>query len=69
MGNENTSPGANRNAKGWIKPSALSATAGTWQDPLVLNANYLWVDGTGKLRISATKPVSDTGGTVVGAQT
>jgi len=65
----NNSPGANKNAKNWIKPAALATTAGTYQDPLVLNGNYLWVDATGKLRISATKPVSDTGGTVVGAQT
>ena len=69
MGNENKSPGANKNAKGWIKPSAMAATAGTYGDPLVLNGNYLWVDGSGKLRISATKPVSDTGGMVVGTQT
>ena len=38
-------------------------------DPLRLGSNYLWVDATGKLRISTGAPASDTAGTVVGAQT
>ena len=65
----NRSPGANRNAKGWIVPDMLNSTAGSFEAPLVLNGNYLWVDDAGKLRISATEPASDTDGTIVGTQT
>ena len=35
---------------------------------LKLGDNYLWVDSTGKLRIKASAPTSDTDGTVVGTQ-
>ena len=35
---------------------------------LRLGSGYVWVDATGDLRISATQPTSDTGGTVVGTQ-
>jgi hypothetical protein len=36
---------------------------------LRLRNSYLWVDGSGRLRIKATAPTSDTDGTVVGTQT
>lgn len=36
---------------------------------LLLGTNQLWVDGTGRLRIKGSAPVSDTDGTVVGTQT
>jgi hypothetical protein len=36
---------------------------------LRLGAFYLWVDGTGRLRIKSGAPASDTDGTVVGTQT
>lgn len=43
---------------------------GAWDDnPLRLGTAYVWVDGTGDLRIKATAPASDTDGTVVGTQT
>ncbi|MEZ5720475.1 MAG: glycosyl hydrolase family 28-related protein [Paracoccaceae bacterium] len=42
---------------------------GSWdQAHLVLGSNHLWIDATGKLRIKASAPTSDTDGTVVGAQ-
>ena len=49
----------------------LAATLGdgTWEAPLRLGANRLWVDSTGDLRIKATAPTSDTDRTVVGTQT
>lgn len=43
--------------------------AGTWDKPIWLGSNRLWVDSTGKLRIKATAPTSDTDGTIVGSQT
>lgn len=40
-----------------------------WNGPrLLLGTNQLWVDGAGRLRIKGSAPVSDTDGTVVGAQ-
>lgn len=42
---------------------------GTHTDPLLLGGHYLWVDGTGRLRIKSTPPTSATDGTVVGTQT
>lgn len=35
---------------------------------LLLGTNHLWADGSGRLRIKASAPTSDTDGTVVGAQ-
>lgn len=34
-----------------------------------LGSGYIWVDTTGDLRVHSSAPTSDTGGTVVGAQT
>ena len=42
--------------------------AGTYNKPLTLGSNNLWVDGSGKLRIKSGTPSSDTDGTVVGTQ-
>lgn len=42
---------------------------GTWVNPLRLGGYALWIDGTGDLRIKASKPTSATDGTVVGTQT
>jgi hypothetical protein len=36
---------------------------------LIMRGNWLWVDGTGKLRINLGQPASDTDGVVVGTQT
>jgi hypothetical protein len=47
----------------------VSASADFAQPPLKLGAYYLWVDGTGALRIKNGAPASATDGTVVGAQT
>jgi len=48
----------------------LRIVGSSWSDqPLILGAYYLWVDSTGDLRIKSGAPVSDTDGTVVGAQT
>lgn len=41
----------------------------SWQLPFWLGPYALWVDGSGKLRIKAGTPTSDTDGTVVGTQT
>lgn len=41
---------------------------GTWQAPLQLGPNRLWVDSTGDLRVKTSDPTSDTDGTVVGSQ-
>lgn len=43
-------------------------SAGGWGGPLQLGSYSLWVDGSGRLRIKAGWPNSDTDGTVVGAQ-
>lgn len=43
-------------------------TQGTWEDPMALGGQFLWVDSTGDLRINATAPTSDTDGTIVGTQ-
>lgn len=56
---------------GWVAPKVKGAFnhAGNYQDGLVvMSGNYLWVDATGKLRISGTKPTSDLQGVVVGDQ-
>jgi hypothetical protein len=42
---------------------------GEWTDPARLGNYYLWVDGSGKLRIKSGVPTSDGDGTVVGTQT
>lgn len=42
---------------------------GTFEAPLRLGTYYLWVDGTGRLRIKSSRPTSATDGTVVGTQT
>ncbi|MGH8759922.1 MAG: hypothetical protein ACREVW_10490, partial [Burkholderiales bacterium] len=47
---------------------ALFELTSNYQAPLFLNGNYLWVDSSTKLRVSATFPTSDTAGTVVGTQ-
>lgn len=50
----------------------IQDTAGTsaWNAAhLKLGTYHLWVDGSGRLRIKASAPASDTDGTVVGTQT
>ena len=47
-----------------IKISGAAWNAGT----LRLGAYYLWVDGSGRLRIKSSAPTSDTDGTIVGTQ-
>lgn len=42
--------------------------AGTWDKPIWLGSNRVWVDATGKMRIKPTAPTSDLDGSVVGAQ-
>jgi hypothetical protein len=43
---------------------------GGWNSAhIVMGANHLWVDATGKLRIKSSAPTSDTDGVVVGTQT
>ena len=43
---------------------------GVWNgNPVRLGGFYLWVDGSGRLRIKSSAPASATDGTVVGAQT
>lgn len=55
---------------GYANEMALNGIQGAgWKQPSRLGAYFLWVDGTGDLRISATRPTSDTDGTVVGTQT
>lgn len=39
-----------------------------WRYCLKVGKYFLWVDSTGRLRIKATKPTSDTDGTIVGTQ-
>lgn len=41
---------------------------GTFDNPVPIGGQFLWVDGTGDLRINATAPTSDTDGTIVGTQ-
>jgi hypothetical protein len=41
---------------------------GTWENPIMLNGAYLWVD-SGKLYIKTSAPTTSTDGTVVGTQT
>jgi hypothetical protein len=41
----------------------------SFREPIELGNGFLWIDNSGDLRISATKPTSDTGGVVVGTQT
>lgn len=41
----------------------------TWDGSLLRMGNYrLWVDGSGRLRIKASNPTSDTDGTIIGTQ-
>jgi len=52
-------------------PSSFSVTredSVTGNTCLYMNNHYLWVSSDGKLRISSSRPTSDTNGTVVGAQ-
>lgn len=41
---------------------------GSWQMPLILGANYLWLDASSRLRVKTSAPTSDTDGTIVGTQ-
>lgn len=41
---------------------------GGWRQSVRFGESFLWVDGTGDLRIKASKPASDTDGTIVGTQ-
>ena len=55
----------------WSGPSlkGFMNMNGDWRDGgIIVNGNYLWVDGTGKLRIHTGKPAADTNGVVVGTQ-
>jgi hypothetical protein len=48
----------------------ITVPAGWDANPLSFgNTNYVWVDGSGKLRIKTGVPTSDTDGTIVGTQT
>ena len=52
-----------------IGPAGLVTIGGQWNSGhLVMGAYHLWVDGTGKLRIKSSAPVSDTDGVTVGSQ-
>ena len=43
---------------------------GAWNGkPMRLGTYYLWIDGTGRLRIKPSAPTSITDGTVIGTQT
>lgn len=42
---------------------------GTYQNPLYLGGNYIWIDTTSKLRLKVgSLPTSATDGTIVGTQ-
>lgn len=71
----------NRNGKEliWLRNSAgtmqmqLSGgntyvSGGTWQNPMQLGENRLWVDYAGRLRIKFGQPTSDGDGSIVGTQ-
>ena len=45
------------------------ALLGAWNNPILINGSSVWVDATGKLRISSAAPANDLSGTVVGTQT
>ncbi|HMR72622.1 MAG TPA: hypothetical protein PKD68_01290 [Candidatus Saccharibacteria bacterium] len=49
-------------------PGGISVT-GTWNHPMQLGSNFMWVDTTGALRIKTSIATSDTDGAVVGTQT
>lgn len=52
-----------------VAAGAVKAGGGAWNSaPLLLGSYYLWVDGSGNLRIKSSAPASDTDGTVVGSQ-
>jgi hypothetical protein len=60
---------ANTNGK-TLSASDVQLYGSTWNRArMILGANYLWVDSTGKLRIKNSAPTSDTDGVVVGSQT
>lgn len=48
--------------------SVNGMVGGGWRQAVRFGEYFLWVDSTGDLRIKATKPTSDTDGTVVGSQ-
>jgi len=64
-----------RNTNGEIQLLPLAGQAvklgdGAWNGtPTKIGNYFLWVDSSGRLRIKATAPTSDTDGTVVGTQT
>jgi hypothetical protein len=47
----------------------VQVSTGVWNTgPMRMGTFYLWVDGSGRLRIKSGAPSSDTDGTVVGTQ-